>query len=249
MANKVTLDQSDGLAVITIDDPSTKNAIDVQFAYELIDTCNVVNRDLSIGAAVLRGANDTFCSGANTSAWEGDFDPASTDGYALMDVVYRSFFVFGNLAVPTIAAVRGSAVGAGLNLALSADLRIMSKTARLIPGFMRLGLHPGGGFYTIARRSMNRDQVAALGLFGESTTGTEAHRIGMAYEAVDDDQVDIRAAELAKKAAADPELSRLSVRSFRLETSTPGMNWETALEFERASQMRSQRRRVELNGN
>lgn len=245
---KVTLQRVEGLAIISIDDPSTKNAIDAKFATELIEVCETINRDLSIGAAVIRGENDTFCSGANTSAWEGDFDPASSEGYALMDVIYRSFFVFGNLTVPTIAAVRGSAVGAGLNLALSADLRVMSSTARLIPGFMRLGLHPGGGFFTLARRTMNRDQIAALGLFGESTTGSEAQRIGLAYEAVDDGEVDDRAIGLAKKAAADPELSRLSVRSFRIETSTPGMSWEAALEFERASQMRSQRRRVERNG-
>ncbi len=248
MASKVNLQHSDGLAIITIDDPATKNAIDAQFAAELIAICEVINRDSSIGAAIIKGANDTFCSGANTSAWEGDFDPASKDGYSLMDIIYRSFYIFGNLAVPTIAAVRGSAVGAGLNLALSADLRIMSETARLIPGFMRLGLHPGGGFFTLARRAMTRDQVAALGLFGESTTGIDALRIGLAYEAIDDSQVDLRAIELAKKAASDPELSRLTVRSFRLETAAPGMSWETALEFERASQMRSQRRRVERNG-
>ncbi|MDA8196427.1 MAG: enoyl-CoA hydratase-related protein [Actinomycetota bacterium] len=242
---KVTLKQENNVAIISIDDPATKNAIDAEFATELIDVCDLVNKDHSIGAAVIRGKNETFCSGANTSAWEGDFDPASTEGYALMDIVYRSFFVFGNLSVPSIAAVRGSAVGAGLNLALSADLRIISTTAKLIPGFMRLGLHPGGGFFTLARRTMNRDQVAALGLFGEAMSGVNAATIGLAYEAVEDSQVEDRAVALAQKAALDPELSRLAVKSFRLETSSPGMSWETALEFERASQMRSQRRRVE----
>jgi enoyl-CoA hydratase len=151
----------------------------------------------------------------------------------------------GALAVPTIAAVRGAAVGAGINLMLATDLRIVSESARILAGFLRIGLHPGGGFFTIACRTAGREATAALGLFSQEVSGRQAEAIGMAWQAVPDDEVERRAFEVAMLAAKDPLLARRAVASFRTETAAAHMPWAAALELERGVQkMWSQHRRL-----
>jgi enoyl-CoA hydratase len=150
----------------------------------------------------------------------------------------------GVLTVPTIAAVRGSAVGAGLNLMLATDLRVVAADARILAGFLRIGLHPGGGFFTIAARTAGREATAAMGLFSEEIDGRRAAEIGLAWRAVDDADVEATALALAARPAQDPALAREAVRSFRTEAGPPGIGWETAMHFERATQMWSQRRRT-----
>jgi enoyl-CoA hydratase len=170
-------------------------------------------------------------------------DQAEDKTYKELGAVYTAFRRVGELKVPTIAAVRGSAVGAGINLALATDLRIVAEDARLMAGFLRIGLHPGGGYFTLSTRTAGREATAAMGLFDEQIDGVRAALIGLAWKAVPDEQVEEVALELAARAAKDPELAREAVRSFRTEAGPPGIGWEAALHFERGTQMWSQRRR------
>src|SRR3712207_7570120 len=82
-----------------------------------------------------------------------------------------------------------------------------------------------------------------MGMFSEEVDSVRAAEIVLAWKAVPDDQVEDLALELAGRAAKDPELAREAVRSFRTEAGPPGIGWEAALHFERATQMWSQRRR------
>jgi enoyl-CoA hydratase len=141
--------------------------------------------------------------------------------------------------VPSIAAVRGAAVGAGINLMLATDLRIVAEDARLISGFLRIGLHPGGGhFGLLAGRA-----GAEAGIFGEEISGLRAVQLGLAWEALPSEQVEERAAELARRAASDPQLARKATASLRTELGPPRLPWAAALEVERGAQLWSLRRR------
>jgi enoyl-CoA hydratase len=146
------------------------------------------------------------------------------------------------MGVPTVAAIRGAAVGAGVNLALATDMRIVSDTAKLIPGFDKIGIHPGGGHITLLRRQGGRETAAALALFGESVSGQRAAEIGLAWASVPDDQVEDRAVQLASRPARDPELARRLSETYRIETVGPTLSWSAAIEVERAAQMWSLRR-------
>ncbi len=130
-----------------------------------------------------------------------------------------------------------------MNLFLAADLRIVAAETRLLAGFLRIGIHPGGGFFTLAGRLAGREATAAMGLFSQEVSGVDAVRLGLAWEAVPDDQVEARAAELAAVAARDPLLARRALASFRAELGPPAVSWPAALEMERGVQMWSQRRR------
>jgi enoyl-CoA hydratase len=239
----IDLAVSDGVAVITVSAPEVKNALTPEMGAELAETCARVDANPAVGAAVVRGDGGTFCSGADRRRWKAGSDQAEEHPYNETGLVYGAFMRVGQLAVPTIAAVRGAVVGAGINLMLATDLRVVASDARIMAGFLRIGLHPGGGFFTIAHRAAGREATAALGLFSEELDGNRAAEIGLAWRSVPDAEVDQVAYDLAVRPAGDPALAREAVRSFRAETGTPGMDWNTALHFERATQMWSQRRR------
>ncbi|MCW2665638.1 MAG: Enoyl-CoA hydratase/isomerase [Frankiales bacterium] len=240
---EVHLERRDGVAVLTIDSVEVKNGLTPEMGRQLAALCDEIDADATIGAAVVQGAGGTFCSGADRRRWQPGADQAEDTAYKESGAVYSAFMRVGSLQVPTIAAVRGAAVGAGINLMLATDMRIVATNARLMAGFLRIGLHPGGGFFTIAGRTAGREATAALGLFSEEIDGNRAQEIGLAWRAVPDADVESLAFELAARPGKDPELSRNAVRSFRTELGPPGIGWEAALHFERATQMWSQRRR------
>jgi enoyl-CoA hydratase len=240
---QVHLEKQGGVAVLTVDNVEVKNGLTPEMGMQLSVLCEEVDGDPAIGAAVVRGAGGTFCSGADRRRWTPGADQAEDKTYKELGAVYQAFRRVGTLQVPTIAAVRGAAVGAGINLALATDLRIVADNARLMAGFLRIGLHPGGGYFTISSRTAGREATAAMGLFSEEIDGLRAAEIGMAWKAVPDAEVEDLALELAGRAAKDPELAREATRSFRTEVGPPGIGWEAALHFERAPQMWSQRRR------
>ncbi|MEU7818434.1 enoyl-CoA hydratase-related protein [Pseudonocardia sp. NPDC049154] len=241
---RIVLEKAEGIATLTVDSPEVRNGLTPDMGRELVAACEEVDADPAIGAAVVRGAGGTFCSGADRRRWRPGADQAEDATYRDTGAVYQAFVRVGKLAVPTIAAVRGAAVGAGTNLMLATDLRVVAEDARLFAGFLRIGLHPGGGFFTLAGRTAGREATAAMGLFGQEIDGRRAVEIGLAWAAVPDDEVEDTAHRLAAGPARDPALAREAVRSFRTELGPPAIGWDAAVEFERATQMWSQRRRA-----
>jgi enoyl-CoA hydratase len=234
----------DGVAVLTLDAPERRNALTVAMADELVAACEELDADASVGAVVVRGAGGFFCAGGDRATLaEAGRDPAAPETYAGIGAVYRSFARVGEVEPPTIAAVRGGAVGAGLNLMLATDLRIVGREARIVSGFLPIGLHPGGGHGALIGRTGAREAAAALALFGERVDGARAAELGLAWAAVDDEDVEGTALELAARAGADPELARRTAASLRTVLGPPALPWGAALELERASQMWSMRRK------
>ena len=242
--SEVLLDISDGLAVVTLDAPDRRNALTPTMARELIQALDAVDADPSIGAAVVQGNGPAFCAGADLGTLgEAGLDPANDVTYTALSDIYASFVRVGSLKVPTVAAVGGAAVGAGLNLALAADLRVIGQHARLMSGFARLGIHPGGGHFALLSRLAGREAAAAMAIFGEEVTGERAGQLGLAWDVVDDDAVQSRARELARRVARDPALAVAVVRAFRMETAPATLPWDVAVQVERPSQMWSMRRK------
>lgn len=241
--SEVKLELDGHVATITLAAPERRNALTPEMARELRAVCDAVDDDAGIGAVVIRGEGASFCAGAHRATLaDSAADPVDDTRYKELLSVYQAFARVGQLAPPTIAAVRGAAVGAGVNLAFAADLRIVGEDARIMAGFLPLGLHPGGGHFTLVGRLGGREAAAALGLFGEEIDGRRAVALGLAWQAVPADEVEPRAHELARRAAQDPELARTVVRTMRLELGPPAVSWPVALEAETAAQLWSLRR-------
>lgn len=242
--SEVLLDRDGGVALITLAAPERRNAFVPEMVRELLDACAEIDADPDVGAVVLRAQGQSFCAGAHRGLLaEAGRDPAEPERYRSLGLTYSAFARVGELLPPTVAAVRGHAVGAGVNLMMATDLRVVAETARIIAGFLRIGLHPGGGHFTLVGRVGGRETASALGLFGQEIDGTRAAALGLAWEALPEDRVEPRALEIAKGIAGDPELARAAARSFRLELGPPMSPWPAALEAERGAQMWSLRRR------
>lgn len=240
---EVRLEIAGNVATITLAAPDRRNALTPEMARELVEACEAVDGDPAVGAVVVRGEGKGFCSGGHRATLAGAAtDPVDDARFKEILSVYQSFARVGQIQAPTIAAVRGAAVGAGVNLMLATDLRIVAEDARIIAGFLQIGLHPGGGHFTLAGRLAGRETVAALGLFGEEIDGRRAVALGLAWEALPADAVESRAQELAQRAAQDPELARAVVKTMRLELGPPAVSWPVALEAETAVQLWSLRR-------
>ena len=156
-----------------------------------------IENDPAIGALVVTGTAPAFCAGANLG------NLAEADGESL-GVISEGFLRIARSPLPTIAAVNGAAVGAGMNLALGCDVRIAARRAKFDTRFLQLGIHPGGGHTWMLRRIVGPQVASAAVLFGEIYDGAEAERVGLAYKCVDDDKLLATAHELAKRAASAP---------------------------------------------
>jgi len=244
MSDEIQVERDAGVATIVLNAPDRRNALSLEMARALVAACDAIDADETVGAVVVRGAGGYFCAGGDrpTLAAAGR-DPAGPEAWQGIGEIYRSFQRVGELEPPTVAAIRGGAVGAGMNLAFATDLRVVGRDAKLLSGFVPIGLHPGGGHAALLGRTGAREAASALTLFGERIDGERAAAVGLAWEAVDDSEVDARAAALAAVPGADPELARRTARSLRVELGPPALPWAAALDLERASQMWSMRRK------
>ena len=254
LESDVLLTYNDNVAVITLNRPKQRNAFLPEMARRFVAACDEIDDRDGIGAVVVRGEGAIFCAGADRSVLNNaGADPLLEPNYRNLGSVYQAFMRLGHVKPPVIAAVHGAAVGAGLNLALAADLRIVAEDARLIAGFLRIGIHPGGGHFALLERLVGRETIAAMVMFGEELSGLQAAQRGLAYEALPASMVDRRAMELAQRAATDPELTRYATETFRQMTG-PAIDWKIAMAAERTAQMWSLRRRevrrqtVDANG-
>ncbi|MGH4004626.1 MAG: enoyl-CoA hydratase [Pseudonocardiaceae bacterium] len=208
---EMLLERRGGVAVLTLSDPARRNALTLDLSDRLARAVGECDRDESVHAVVITGAPPAFCAG-------GDLDALAAAGKsgsaADLHRIYRGFLAVANAAVPTIAAVNGPAVGAGLNLALACDLRLVGPGASFDARFLQLGIHPGGGMTWLVHRAAGPQTAAAMALFGEPLDAREAVRTGLAYRLVDvDDEprspaaheaVVTAAVDLARRAAAAP---------------------------------------------
>jgi enoyl-CoA hydratase len=239
---EVTYEVVDHVAIVGLKAPQRKNALTIAMAEELAEAIERIRDDRTVGAAVIYGHGGDFCAGADRALLRDlSQDPASTEGYRGFEVLYNSFHAFGALPVPTIAAATGAVVGGGVNLMLAADLRLVGASVRVDAAFLRIGIHPGGGFFTLAQRAVTDQTSAAMALFGEVLSADDCVRHGLAWRALADDELLSEAHSMAAGAARDPELAREVGRTLRAERAAP-LTWAAALQVERPGQMWSVRR-------
>jgi enoyl-CoA hydratase len=201
MGTTVTVDVGtlgERVALVTVNDPERRNALTMPMIDELVGAFDLLEADADVGAVVITGAPPAFCAGADLSHLG-----ASPSGEGLR-AIYEGFLRVGRSSLPTLAAVNGAAVGAGVNLALCCDVRIAGRRAKFDTRFLQLGLHPGGGHTWMMRRVLGPQGAAATVLFGEVLDGEAAAAHGLVWACVDDDALLAKAGELAAKAAAAP---------------------------------------------
>ncbi|MFC3777382.1 enoyl-CoA hydratase [Mycolicibacterium holsaticum] len=214
MSDLVLVHIEDRVAVVTVNDPDRRNAVTVDMSAQLRAAVDAAEADPDVHALVVTGAGKAFCAGADLSA----LGEATEDGLLK---IYDGFLAIANCALPTIAAVNGAAVGAGLNLALAADVRIAGPAALFDSRFLKLGIHPGGGATWMLQRAVGPQVARAALLFGMRFDADAAVRHGLALTVAEDPVAAAR--ELAANPAGAPRDVVLATKASMRATANPGV--------------------------
>lgn len=239
-AAKVRLERgAAGLRVIRLADGAHRNAIDKVLRDELARAVGEVAGDAESRVLVVTADGPDFCAGADLiDTFDGMAGRPLESVRSDLVRVYDSFLGLRGLAIPTIAAVRGAAIGAGANLALSCDVRIAGRDASFAFSFTRLGLHPGGGATWYLVDALGRGRALRVLLDGDTLDAETLLRAGIVERVVEDPEAEALALA-ARWCALEPDLAR-SIKHVAGEAAAIG--FAASVELESEAQARSAQR-------
>ena len=230
--SEVVSTQRDGATLIlTINRPEALNALNRETTRALTAAFDGASRDDDVGAVILTGAGRAFCAGADLKDVSARIDAGDVDvgndlraNYAPLTRAIR------RCPKPVIAALNGTAAGAGMSLALACDLRIAATGSQLIVAFVRVGLVPDAGSLFFLTRMLGLSKATELAITGDPLSGEDALRLGLINALVPPDQLMAAARERAAKLAAGPRQT-IGLIKRGLERSL-GLDLEQTLELE-----------------
>jgi 2-(1,2-epoxy-1,2-dihydrophenyl)acetyl-CoA isomerase len=231
VTDTVIVEGADGVATVTLNRPDALNALNRDLKEGLAAAIRSVGRDRGVRAVVLTGAGRAFCAGQ-------DLREHAANAAATADEIRTAFnpLVLGlrRLEKPVIAAINGVAAGAGVSLALAADLRIAAEEASFVLGFGRIGLVPDTGATWLLPRLVGPARAAELTMLGDPVPAREAERIGVVNRVVPAADLATEARALALRLAASaPRALALTKRALNRSLE---VGLEEALEYEAALQ-------------
>lgn len=237
----VLVERDGDVATLTFNDPERRNAMSEAMGEAFSARVAELAGDESLRAVVLSGAGRAFSAGGDLGMIQAKADRARSAPGAARDAIrdemrafYALFLAVRDLPCPSVAAVGGAAIGAGLCVALACDARIASREAKLGLNFTALGLHPGMGATWTLPRLVGPAQAAELLFASRLISGEEAARIGLVNRALAPEQVLPAARELAAEfAAAAPRANRGLKRAL---ARSAGARLEEQLGFEASEQ-------------
>jgi enoyl-CoA hydratase len=221
---------SEGVVLLTFDNADQRNAMSEEMTSSWVAAVDDLAGDRSVRAVVVTGAGSAFCSGGDTS-WIASEPDAEVDHLRTrMIAFYRAWLSIRKLEVPTIAAVNGAAIGAGLCLALACDLRYASSSAKLGAPFVKLGMHPGMAATYLLPNVMGDAHARDLLLTGRIAGAEEAMRLGMVSRVMPDetfleDVLEI-AAGVAEGAPIPSRYTTLALRTGGHQDFESALQWE-----------------------
>lgn len=191
---------ADGVATVTLNRPDALNALNAQMRQELLAALDAARGDDAVRAVLITGEGRAFCAGADLrgGSEERQFRRVLTDEYNPLITAIRE------LPKPVLAAVNGVAAGAGVSLALAADLVLAAEEARFVPAFSRIGLVPDSGLARTLVRALSRHRATQILFGGEPLSAADAHDAGLLTAVVPAAQIKKAAHALAERLAAGP---------------------------------------------
>jgi 2-(1,2-epoxy-1,2-dihydrophenyl)acetyl-CoA isomerase len=202
-----------GVLILTLDRPDVHNALDWKTREALVAALDSASADAAIRAVILTGAGDrAFCTGADLRVPMPTPDkpegaPERVQGDVARGIAtgwQRVITAVLDCEKPVVAAINGTAAGAGMHLALACDVVVMAESAKLVPVFVRRGIAPDAAGAYLLTRLVGPQIAKRLYLFGDDVPAADALRLGLVGEVVAATELDKRATELAMRLAAGP---------------------------------------------
>lgn len=200
----------DGVGTITLNRPESRNAFTFEMVHEWARLLRDAKRDDAVRVIVLTGAGEkAFCSGVDLSSISNanpDLTPLQRKSQ-LHDEIHQVAHALADLDKPVIASINGVAVGAGLDMALMCDMRIMSTSARVSEGYVKVGLTPGDGGAYYLPRIVGMAKALELLLTGDFIDADEAYRIGLVNRLAAPEDLFDETMRLARTIAGHPPVT------------------------------------------
>lgn len=203
MNDAVLYDAADGVATLTLNRPGVLNALDESTMHGLHDALARVRADDAVRAVVLTGAGRGFCAGADLAAISPDAPPADV-GLMLRDRYNPIILGMRECPKPIVAAVNGVAAGAGMSLALAADIVLAARSATFVQAFSRIGLIPDAGSTFFLPRCAGEVRARALAMLADRIDADAAERFGLVWKVYPDEALGEAAHALAAHLATQP---------------------------------------------
>ncbi len=228
----IEVTRAEAIATVTINRPHRKNAVTGDMWAQLAETFRSLSADADIRCVVITGAGGEFCSGADLSAREGSGRPVHQ--LAAMRSVNDAALALHRMPQPTIAKVRGVAVGAGCNMALGCDLVVASENARFSEIFAKRGLSVDFGGTWLLPRRVGLHRAKELALFGDIISAADASEMGLVNRVLPDGELDAFVDGWARRLAAGPPIALALTK--RMLNNAMNVTLEEALDDEGAAQ-------------
>lgn len=220
MSNVLKMHREGAVVTLTMDDPATRNALSPALTDQLVAACAAINADLSVGCVILTGAGDVFCAGGNikdmyarANHFAGNAAEIRRTYQNGVQTIAKALY---DLEVPTIAAVNGAAMGAGMDFATMCTMRIASQGAKFAESFIKLGLTSAAGGAWFLNRAIGSSAAAEMALTGDTIDAARALEIGLVSRVVPPERLLGEANALALRIARHPPHSiRLNARLLR----------------------------------
>ncbi|HUP84414.1 MAG TPA: enoyl-CoA hydratase/isomerase family protein [Acidimicrobiales bacterium] len=232
--NVLEISDAGRVRTLRLNRPEKKNALSSELAWSVVTAVEEAARDDDVWIIAITGTADAFCSGLDLGGTGEDASPLSGHSAFLDDVSWVGRFplVLRQLCdKPVVGGINGVAAGAGLSLAMSCDVRLMARRARLIAGYPRIGGSPDGGLTWTLPQAVGYEQAMRFLLENRTVGADEALELGMVGEVTDDDGFADRLAEYcALLAERSPITARLTKRT--LGKATTFLDLESHVRFE-----------------
>ena len=222
-----------GVLTLTLNRPEALNALNRDMTQALRDSMEAAARDRGVGAVIITGAGRAFCAGADLKDVVARRDAGDRDlGDDLRTNYTPLIRAMRACPKPVIAAINGTAAGAGLSLALACDLRIAAAGASLIVVFVRVGLVPDAGSLFFLTRMLGLSKATELAMSGDPLTVEEAQTLGLVAAVVPPEQLAVAARDRARRLNDGPRQTYALIKH--------GLERALDLDLEQAMELESQ---------
>ncbi len=234
MSNVISVADDGHVRTITMNRPERKNALSDELAWGIVTAVQEAAVDDNVWVIAITGTGDAFCAGLDLTGSGEPANPQTPQAAQLDDLGWVSRFLYSvreECDKPVVAGINGVAVGAGLSLALAADMRLIQSSARLMAGYPRIGASPDGGMTFTLSQALGYEGAMRFLIENKTVMGEEAVKIGLAGELVEEGRMESRLAEycqfLTERSAITMRLTKRGLRR-----ATTAIDLEAQLRYE-----------------
>lgn len=233
----ILVSESEGILTITLNRPEKFNSFVGHMRRDLAEALEHAGSERAVRVVIITGAGRAFCAGGDIEFMAQLMDRRDSEEFArILGAGRRVILAIRQMSKPVIASVNGIAAGAGCNLALACDFRVVSTAASFTQSFVKVGLNPDWGGTYFLPRLVTPNKACELFFLGDSISAEEAERLNIVNTVVAPEELEAATLALAQRLRAAPPLAIAAGKQAVYQSEAESL--EEMLRFETESQIR-----------